>query len=234
MMEMEKQVDWVRSEKDEKVAKLSADKKALHERLNDAESQLSMVKARKREELKKLTKEKNTLADRLKNAETSRKRFDDELKRYAAETLTREEIQKSLENEVRRLTQTVGQTEGEKKEKEEQVARCEAYIDGMESKLQVCQQYIRTLEASLQDEMARHAPLYGVGVETFSLDELEALANIHEQSLRQIHAIRQRKGSSHLLGGTSLAHIPGLFSSSPSVAAGLPSSLIPTSPIAPQ
>ncbi|KAK3158448.1 hypothetical protein QOZ80_2AG0137330 [Eleusine coracana subsp. coracana] len=233
MMEMEKQVDWVRSEKDEKIAKLSADKKALHERLNDAESQLSMVKARKREELKKLTKEKNTLADRLKNAETSRKRFDDELKRYAAETLTREEIRKSLENEVRRLTQTVGQTEGEKKEKEEQVARCEAYIDGMESKLQVCQQYIRTLETSLQDEMARHAPLYGVGVETFSLDELEALANIHEQSLRQIHAIRQRQGSSHLLGGTSLAHIPGLFSSSPSVAAGLPSSFIPTSPIAP-
>jgi hypothetical protein len=40
---------------------------------------------------------------------------------------------------VRRLTQTVGKTEGEKKEKEEQIARCEAYIDGMESKLQVCQ-----------------------------------------------------------------------------------------------
>jgi hypothetical protein len=40
---------------------------------------------------------------------------------------------------VRRLTQTVGKTEGEKKEKEEQIARCEAYIDEMESKLQVCQ-----------------------------------------------------------------------------------------------
>jgi hypothetical protein len=81
--------------------------------------------------------------------------------------------------------------------------------------------------------MARHAPLYGVGVEALSLDELEALANIHEQSLRQIHAIQQGKGSSHLLGGTSLAHVPGLFSSPPSVAAGLPSSLIPTSLIAP-
>jgi chromosome segregation ATPase len=89
--------------------------------------------------LQKLTKEKNTLTERLKNAETSRKRFDEELKCYAAETLTREENRKSLENEVRRLTQTVGQTEGVKKEKEEQIARCEAYIDGMESKLQVCQ-----------------------------------------------------------------------------------------------
>jgi cell division protein FtsB len=52
MLEMEKQVNWVRSEKDEQIAKLSADKKALHDRLNDAESQLSMVKARNREELK--------------------------------------------------------------------------------------------------------------------------------------------------------------------------------------
>ncbi|KAG2659786.1 hypothetical protein PVAP13_1KG380605 [Panicum virgatum] len=235
MREMENQLEWVRSEKDEQIAKLSAEKKNLQVRLNDAESQLSMVKAQKREELKKVTKEKNTLAERLKNAEASRKRFDDELKRYAAETQTREEIRKSLENEVRKLTQTVGQTEGEKKEKEEQISRCEAYIDGMQSKLQVCQQYIRTLESSLQEEMARHAPLYGVGVESLSFDELEALANIHEQSLRQIKAIQQRKGSNHLLGGPSLSHIPSLFSSppSPSMAVGPPSSRNPTSPIAP-
>ena len=97
------------------------------------------------------------------------------------------------------------------------------------------QQYIRTLESSLQEEMARHAPLYGVGVESLSFDELEALANIHEQSLRQIKAIQQRKGSNHLLGGPSLSHIPGLFSSppSPSMAVGPPSSQNPTSPIAP-
>ncbi|CAN6273468.1 unnamed protein product [Urochloa humidicola] len=234
MREIENQLEWVRSEKDEQIAKLSAEKKNLQVRLNDTESQLSMVKAQKREELKKVTKEKNTLAEWLKNAEASRKRFDDELKRYAAETQTREEIRKSLENEVRRLTQTIEQTEGEKKEKEEQISRCEAYIDGMQSKLQVCQQYIRTLETSLQEEMARHAPLYGVGVESLSLDELEALANIHEQSLRQIKAIQQRKGSSHLLGGPSLSHIPGLFSSPPppSMAVGPPSSRVPTSPIA--
>nr|TKW40281.1 hypothetical protein SEVIR_1G235800v2 [Setaria viridis] len=235
MREIESQLEWVRSEKDEQIAKLSAEKKNLQVRLNDAESQLSMVKAQKREELKKVTKEKTTLAERLKNAEASRKRFDDELKRYAAETQTREEIRKSLENEVRRLTQTVGQTEGEKKEKEEQISRCEAYIDGMQSKLEVCQQYIRTLETSLQEEMARHAPLYGVGVESLSFDELEALTNIHEHSLRQIKAIQQRKGGSHLLGGPSLSHIPGLFSSPPppSMAVGLPSPRIPASPIAP-
>lgn len=89
--------------------------------------------------VQKVVKEKNALAERLKNAEAARKRFDEELKRFATENVTREEIRQSLEDEVRRLTQTVGQTEGEKREKEEQIARCEAYIDGMESKLQACQ-----------------------------------------------------------------------------------------------
>lgn len=87
----------------------------------------------------RITKEKNALAERLRNAEVARKRFDDELKRYATETMSREEVRQSLEDEVRRLTQTVGQTEGEKREKEEQIARCEAYIDGMESKLHTCE-----------------------------------------------------------------------------------------------
>lgn len=95
--------------------------------------------------LQKLIKEKNALAERLRNAEAARKRFDEELKRYATENVTREEIRQSLEDEVRRLTETVGQTEGEKREKEEQVARCEAYIDGMESKLQACEVIFPTL-----------------------------------------------------------------------------------------
>lgn len=89
--------------------------------------------------VQRVMKEKNALAERLKNAEAARKRFDEELKRFATETVTREEVRQSLEDEVRRLTQTVGQTEGEKREKEEQVARCEAYIDGMEARLQACQ-----------------------------------------------------------------------------------------------
>ena len=91
-------------------------------------------------------KEKNTLAERLKNAEAARKKFDEELKRYATESVTKKEIRQSLEDEVRRLTQTVGQTEGEKREKEEQVARCEAYINEMELKLRDCEVYDSTLD----------------------------------------------------------------------------------------
>ncbi|XP_028799097.1 uncharacterized protein LOC114754494 isoform X2 [Neltuma alba] len=231
IQEVESQLEWLRSERDDEIAKLSAEKKALQDRVHDAEAQLSLLKSRKRDELKKVVKEKNALAERLKSAEAARKRFDEELKRYATENITREEIRKSLEDEVRRLTQTVGQTEEEKREKEEQVTRCEAYIDGMESKLQACQQYIHTLEASLQEEMSRHAPLYGAGLEALSMKELETLSRIHEEGLRQIHALQQRKGSpagSPLVSPHALSHNHGLYpSASPPLPVGLPPSLIP-------
>lgn len=231
IQEVESQLEWLRSERDEEITKLTSEKKVLQDRLHDAEAQLSQLKSRKRDELKRVVKEKNALAERLKSAEAARKRFDEELKRYATENVTREEIRQSLEDEVRRLTQTVGQTEGEKREKEEQVARCEAYIDGMESKLQACQQYIHTLEASLQEEMSRHAPLYGAGLEALSMKELETLARIHEEGLRQIHAIQQHKGSpagSPLVSPHTLQHSHGLYPPAPPpMAVGLPPSLIP-------
>ncbi|XP_043699607.1 uncharacterized protein LOC122650289 isoform X1 [Telopea speciosissima] len=229
--EVENQLEWLRSERDDEIAKLSSEKKVLQDRLHDAETQLSQLKSRKRDELKRVVKEKNALAERLKSAEAARKRFDEELKRYATETVTREEVRQSLEDEVRRLTQTVGQTEGEKREKEEQVARCEAFIDGMEAKLHACQQYIHTLEASLQEEMSRHAPLYGAGLEALSMKELETLSRIHEEGLRQINALQQRKGGaggSPLVSPHALPHSHGLYPMAPPpMAVGLPPSLIP-------
>ncbi|XP_010906892.1 uncharacterized protein [Elaeis guineensis] len=228
ILEVENQLEWVRSEKEEEIAKLSADRKVLQDHLHEVETQLAQLKSRKRDELKRVMKEKNALAERLKNAEAARKRFDEELKRYATETVTREEVRQSLEDEVQRLTQTVGQTEGEKREKEEQVARCEAYIDGMEAKLQACQQYIHTLEASLQEEMSRHAPLYGAGLEALSMKELETLSRIHEEGLRQIHAIQQRKGGgTSIVSGQTLPQVHGLYPTAPPLAVALPPSIIP-------
>ncbi|PSS17762.1 Ubiquitin carboxyl-terminal hydrolase [Actinidia chinensis var. chinensis] len=231
IQDLESQLEWLRSERDDEVGKLTAEKKVLQDRLHDTDTQLSLLKSRKRDELKRVMKEKNALAERLKSAEAARKRFDEELKRYATENVTREEIRQSLEDEVRRLTQTVGQTEGEKREKEEQVTRCEAYIDGMEAKLQACQQYIHSLETSLQEEMTRHAPLYGAGLEALSMKELDTLSRIHEEGLRQIHALQQRKGSpagSPLVGPHTLPHSHGLYAAvPPPMAVGLPPSLIP-------
>ncbi|VFQ82358.1 unnamed protein product [Cuscuta campestris] len=238
LQDIENQLEWIRSERAEEIAKLIAEKRALQDRLHDAEVQLSQLKSRKRDEQKKLVKEKNVLAERLRNAEAARKRFDEELKRYATENVTREEIRQSLEDEVRRLTETVGQTEEEKCEKEKQVARCEAYIDGMESKLQVSEQYIHHLEVSLQEEMSRHAPLYGAGLDALSIKELDTLARIHEEGLMQIHTIQQRKGSPgggspHFVSSLNLPqHSNGLFPVAaahqpPTMAVGLPPPILP-------
>lgn len=81
--------------------------------------------------------------------------------------------------------------------------------------------------------MSRHAPLYGVGLEALSMKELETLSRIHEDGLRQIHAIQQRKVSpagSPLVSPHSHPHTPhGLYSPTPPppMAVGLPPSIIP-------
>lgn len=50
--EVENQLEWVHSEKDDEITGLVTEKKVLQDRLYDAESQLSQLKSRKRDELK--------------------------------------------------------------------------------------------------------------------------------------------------------------------------------------
>ncbi|KAH9300653.1 hypothetical protein KI387_012236, partial [Taxus chinensis] len=200
LQEADNQLEWIRLEHAEEITKLAADKKIIQDRLRDAETQLTQLKSRKRDELKRVVKEKNYLAERLKNAESARKRFDEEKKRFETETVSRDEVRQSLEDEIQRLRQTVGQTEGGLREKEEQIKRCGTYINGMEAKLDACEGYIQSLEASLQEEMSRHAPLYGAGLEALSVSELDTLVRIHEEGLRQVRAIQQQQnGGSDLL-----------------------------------
>jgi hypothetical protein len=65
----------------------------------------------------------------------------------------------------------------------------------MEAKLHAHQDYIQTLEASLQEEMQRHAPLYGAGLEALSLNELSTLERIHDEGLKQVRALQQQRSA---------------------------------------
>lgn len=58
----------------------------------------------------------------------------------------------------------------------------------------VLQTYMSSLEVALRDEMLQHAPLYGVGLDDMSMEELDALSSIHEEGLRAIHTLQQQKG----------------------------------------
>lgn len=90
----------------------------------------------------------------------------------------------------------------------------------------VLQQYIQTLETSLQEEMARHAPLYGAGLETLTPSELETVAQIHELGLSEIHDIQQQRQSGCLLANLPQV-TPGLFSGQPQAPARKPSPIVP-------
>lgn len=52
IQEVESQIEWVRSERDDEITKLKAEKRTLQDRLHDAEAQLTQLKSRKRDELK--------------------------------------------------------------------------------------------------------------------------------------------------------------------------------------
>ena len=74
--------------------------------------------------------------------------------------------------------------------------------------------------------MTRHAPLYGAGLEALSMQELETISRIHEEGLRQIHALQQCKGSpasSPHMSPHTLPHNHGLYPGAPPpMAVGLP------------
>ena len=74
------------------------------------------------------------------------------------------------------------------------------------------QQYINTLESSLREEISRHAPLYGANLDSLSMKEVDTIARIHEEGLRQIHAHQQRKGNGLSHG---LSHGHTLYPSTP-------------------
>ena len=81
--------------------------------------------------------------------------------------------------------------------------------------------------------MSRHAPLYGVGLDALSMNELETLSRIHEEGLRQLRGLQQiRKGGGEvmatnhhdLLGNISTLPSPiGIYTSS-TVSMGMPPS----------
>ncbi|KAL5985712.1 hypothetical protein ACLOJK_027699 [Asimina triloba] len=76
--------------------------------------------------------------------------------------------------------------------------------------------------------MTRHAPLYGAGLEALSLKELETLASIHEEGLRQVHALQQQKGPANpLVNSHILPQSHSLYPTASGGAVGLPSNILP-------
>ncbi|OMO81238.1 TRAF-like family protein [Corchorus capsularis] len=174
-----------------KLVTLSNEKKFYQDTANDLKVQLSKLKAKNKQELKKLCKEKNVLAEKLRNAaEADRKRFDEERRRLTFQVAAQQEAQQSLLDEIQQLKQNLEQVRQEKQEKEDEVARYKTCNDELNMQLNNSQQCVQFLKLSLEKEMLLHAPLYGVGLQDLSMNELEILSGIHEDGLRNIRAIQ--------------------------------------------
>lgn len=179
------------SKQNDRLVKLSNEKKVYQDQLHDLDMQLSRLKYQNHQELTKVVQEKNVLAERLRTAEAERKRSDIKLRRCSSQIAAQEALQQLLSDEVQKLKHNIGQIKREKQDKEEEAAHCKTYNDELKMELNTCQQNIQTLQASLQEEMLQHAPLYGFGVENLSMKELETLSSIHEDGLRKIRAIQR-------------------------------------------
>ncbi|KAF8034988.1 hypothetical protein BT93_C1117 [Corymbia citriodora subsp. variegata] len=103
----------------------------------------------------------------------------------------------------------------------------------MARNLKVYEHCIQSLHTQVWEEMSRHAPLCGAGLDALSMEELETILRIHEEGLRQIHAIKQQCKGSPLGSPIVSPHtLPpynhGLYPTSPPrMAVRLPSSILP-------
>ncbi|XP_057967943.1 uncharacterized protein LOC131157650 [Malania oleifera] len=230
LQEVENQLGRLYSKSDGVIAKLSNEKKNYEDRLNDLETQLSQLKSQTSDELKIAVTEKNALSAMLESVESGTRRFDEELKCYAANAQILVEAQNSLEGEVEQLKEKHEQIESEKREKQELVMKYTTHIHNLDASLNSYQQRIQALEAELEVEKSQHAPLYGYGLEALSAKELETVSRIHVEGLRDIHAFIQRRygiGSSSINPNTHPNPLMVCPTATTPMAVGLP--YLPTS-----
>ncbi|KAJ6992560.1 uncharacterized protein [Populus alba] len=201
IQDIETQLEQLCSKHKDHVAKHSMEKRDYQDHLHHVETQLSHLKSLKHQELKKLLKEKEVLAERLRHAEANLEVSDRKLKKHASKVVIQEEEQQTQLDEIWQLKQKVEQIEIVKQDKEEEVAHYRACTYDLEAKLNDCQKHIQFLENAHREEMEQHAPLYGVGLESLSMESLENLLRIHEDGIKNIHALQHqlRNRSGHLV-----------------------------------
>ena len=163
---LEAQLSWTAAERADASEALVKERDAALAQVKELDGALQRSKAATKESIKRVAKEKQALTDRAVRAETAASEAVAAAQRAAQQQQQRQQAGASGDS-----------------------AATAAYLAGMEAKLRASEEYISTLERSLAEEAARHAPLYGSGLETLTLDQLEALRSIHTDGLRAVAAV---------------------------------------------
>eukprot|EP00854_Cymbomonas_tetramitiformis_P003916 gene3916-4879_t len=171
------------------------DAAALRDKLQGVEEQARRAQGAWGKQ-QRMAKEKTALSERLKHAEAAtRHRAEEPARQHDIPQEAGGRDMGASEGADMGGADWEAQAAGQQVTEEalnEQMQKCESYLGTMEAKLQAHQNYIHTLEQSLQEEMTRHSPLYGIGLEHLSRAELEALARIHQEGLSRVRAVQEK------------------------------------------
>ena len=166
---LEAQLSWTAAERADASDALVKERDAALAQVKELDGALQRSKAATKESVKRVAKEKQALTDRAVRAETAASEAVAAAQRAVQQQQQRQQLQPGSSGDS---------------------AATAAYLAGMEAKLRASEEYIATLERSLAEEAARHAPLYGSGLETLTLDQLDALRSIHTDGLRAVAAVQ--------------------------------------------
>lgn len=206
LKDAEDDVKKARAARSDEIAKVRSEKAAVSAKLADAEAALSRLRAERKGEADRLAKEQKDSQDRTRDVEVQLERLraerDEELQKLRKER--KELTQKAREQEVT-VTRLRGDLKGLKASRDKLVQQGSVADVSLEAKLQEYQEYIRKLEVNLQQEMTRHAPLYGANLDKLSLAELETLQHIHEEGLRQVAQHQAARGHQEAMDDSASA-----------------------------
>lgn len=96
-----------------------------------------------------------------------------------------------------------------------QVSQGKSYSDGLERKLRSNQQYLANLEARLQHEMVKAAPLMASNLDALPTAQLQQLVHAQEEALKRARSMLVGYLAPYMhcnvSGGTAIAAALGMF-----------------------
>ncbi|BDA47782.1 probable MATH domain and coiled-coil domain-containing protein At3g at N-terminal half [Coccomyxa sp. Obi] len=180
--QLEREVDWVKSERDE--ALNSAEATAT--RLKDAETAASRAKALRRDELKKEKKERSALLQRCEAAEAAKRKAEEEVGKVRA---TASAAVDRVEAQLRESQERLQAAEVSAKTREAEAGQLADKVKELEAQLARAQAVISQQETMFAGEKERLAPYFGHGLERLARTDLEALNSFHYKAINRLQPL---------------------------------------------
>lgn len=212
--ELEGEIDWERAERQDAQQAAQRERKQTETRIKEAEDAASRAKAARRDEIKKINRDKSQLTERLKDAESAQLRLEGELHSLRSAAASSAERHDSSNAQMGKQLQ---QAHDAVQAKQDEISQGKKYTEGLERKLRGNQQYVANLEAQLQHEIVKAAPLLNPNLDALPTAQLQQLVHAQEETLKRARSMLACRHSEERAAAvaTAAAHAVTGPSSSP-------------------